>query len=516
IKLPRSVDVFGTNRKEEVLEQIEKLNVNKSSGPDGIHPRVLKELKWEIAELLSVVCNLSLKSASVPNDWKVANVTPIFKKGSRGDPGNYRPVSLTSVPGKLVKTIVKNKIVKHVEEHNLLDKSQHGFCKGKSCLTNLLEFFEGDNKHADKGDPVDIVYLDFQKAFDKVPHQRLLCKLHGHGIRGKVLSWIENWLKDRKQRVGINGKFSDWRGVTSGVPQWSVLGPILFNLFINDLEKGVSSEVVKFADDTKLFRIVKTEADCEGLQEDLTKLSDWATEWQMNFNVDKCKLMHNGKNNPNYTYSMMGANLAMTNQERDLGVIVDSSLKTSTQCAAAVKKANRMLGNIKKGIENKTQNILLSLYKTMVRPHPEYCVQLWSPHLKKDILALESVQKRATKMIRGLERVPYKKRLKRLGLFSLEKRRLRGDMIEVYKIMNGVERADKEKLFISSLYRRTRGHQMKLMGSRFKTNKRKFFFTQRVVNLWNSLPEEAVKARTIIEFKEKLDNFMEVRSIKDY
>uniref|UniRef100_K7EYK2 Reverse transcriptase domain-containing protein n=2 Tax=Pelodiscus sinensis TaxID=13735 RepID=K7EYK2_PELSI len=236
----------------------------------------------------------------------------------------------------------------------------------------------------------------------------------------------------------------------------------------------------------------------------------------MKYNVDKCKVMHIGKNNPNYTYSMMGANLATTNQERDLGVIVDSSLKTSTQSAAAVKKANRMLGIIRKGIENKTQNILLPLYKTMVRPHLEYCVQMWSPHLKKDILALERVQKRATKMIRDLERVPYEERLKRLGLFSLEKRRLRGDMIEVYKIMSGVERADKEKLFISSHNRRTRGHQMKLMGSRFKTNKRKFFFTQRVVNLWNSLPEEAVKARTIIEFKEKLDNFMEVRSIKGY
>uniref|UniRef100_K7F1Z4 Reverse transcriptase domain-containing protein n=1 Tax=Pelodiscus sinensis TaxID=13735 RepID=K7F1Z4_PELSI len=335
-------------------------------------------------------------------------------------------------------------------------------------------------------------------------------------MKAQTPTQLVSWLKDRKQRVGINGKFSDWRGVTSGVPQGSVLGPILFNLFINDLEKGVSSEVVKFADDTKLFRIVKPEADCEGLQEDLTKLSDWATKWQMKCNVDKCKVMHIGKNNPNYRYSMMRANLATTNQERDRGVIVDSSLKTSTQSAAAVKKANRMLGIIRKGIENKTQNILLPLYKTMVHPHLEYCVQMWSPHLKKDLLALERVQKRATKVIRGLERVPYEERLKRLGLFSLEKRRLRGDMLEVYKIMSGVERADKEKLFISSHNRRTRGHQMKLMGSRFKTNKRKFFFTQRVVNLWNSLPEEAVKARTIIEFKEKLDKFMEVRSIKGY
>ncbi|CAM4408569.1 unnamed protein product, partial [Caretta caretta] len=304
---------------EEVLELIEKLNSNKSPGPDGIHPKVLKELKCEIVELLTMVCNLSFKSATVPSDLKRANITQIFKKGSRGDPGNYRLVSLTTVPGKLVETIVKNKIVRHIEEHKLC-KSQHGFCNGRSCLTNLLEFFEGVNKHVDKGDPVDIVYLDFQKAFDKVPHQRLLRKLSCHGLRGMILSWIENCLKDREQRVGINGKFSEWRGVTSGVPQGSVLGPILFNLFINDLEKEVNSEVAEFADDTKLLKIVK---------KDLTKLSDWATKWQMKFNVDKCKVMHTGKNNPNYTYNIMGANLATTNQEKDLGVIVDSSLKTS-------------------------------------------------------------------------------------------------------------------------------------------------------------------------------------------
>ncbi|CAM5122732.1 unnamed protein product [Eretmochelys imbricata] len=311
---------------------------------------------------------------------------------------------------------------------------------------------------------MDIVYLDFQKAFDKVPHQRLLRKLSCHGIRGKILSRIENWLKDREQRVGINGKFSEWRGVTSGVPQRSVLGQILFNLFTNDLEKGVNSEVAKFADDTKLLKIVKTKADCEELQKDLKKLSDWATKWRMKFNVDKCKVMHIGKNNANYTYNMMGTNLATTNQERDLGVIMDSSLKMSMQGAAAVKKANGMLGIIKKGIENKMENILLPLYKSKVRPHLEYCIQMWSPHLKKDILALEKVQKRATKMIRGMEWVPYEERLKRLGLFSLEKRRLRGDMTEVYKIMSGVERVNKEKLFTCSHYIRTRGSPNEING----------------------------------------------------
>ncbi|CAM4508925.1 unnamed protein product [Caretta caretta] len=232
------------------------------------------------------------------------------------------------------------------------------------------------------------MYLDFQKAFDKIPHQRLLSKVSCHGIRGKVLSWIGNWLKDRKQRVGINGQFSEQREVNSGVPQGSVLGPVLFNIFINDLKKGVSSEVAKFADGTKLLKTVKSKADCKELQRDLRKLGDWATKWQMKFNV-----MYIGKHNLNYTYKTKGSKLAVTTQERDSGIIVDISLKTSAQCAAAVKKANRMLGIFKKGIDNKTENIIMPLYKSMVCPHLEYCVQIWLPHLKKDILELEVLEK---------------------------------------------------------------------------------------------------------------------------
>ncbi|CAM5147952.1 unnamed protein product [Eretmochelys imbricata] len=182
----------------------------------------------------------------------------------------------------------------------------------------LVKGFEGVNKHVDQGDPVDIVYLDFQKAFDKVPHQGFLCKVSCHEIRGKVLSWIGNWLKDWKQRVGINGQFSEWREVNSDVPQGSVLGPVLFNMFINDLEKGVNSEVAKFADDTKLLKIAKTQADYEELQKDLSKLGDWATKWQMKFIVDKCKVMHIGKHNPNYAYKMKGSKLAVTTKEKKI------------------------------------------------------------------------------------------------------------------------------------------------------------------------------------------------------
>ncbi|CAM4622379.1 unnamed protein product [Lepidochelys kempii] len=250
----------------------------------------------------------------------------------------------------------------------------------------------------------------------------LLSKVRCYGIRGKVLSWIDNRLKGRKQRVGINGQFSERREVNSGVPQGSVLGPVLFNILINDLEKGVNSEVAKYVDDTKLLKIVMSQAGCEELQRDRTKLGDWATKWQMKFNVDQCKVMRVGKHNPNYTYQMMGSKLAVTTQERYRGVIVESSLKTSTQCAVTVKKVNRMLGIIKKGIDNKTEDILLPLYKSMVRPHLGYCMQTWSPHLEKGILELEKVQKRATKMIKGMERLPYEERLIRLRLFSSEKR----------------------------------------------------------------------------------------------
>ncbi|CAM5080592.1 unnamed protein product [Natator depressus] len=202
-----------------------------------------------------------------------------------------------------------------------------------------IRIFEGVNKHVDRANPVYIVYLDFQKAFDKVSHQRLLSKLSSYGIKGKVLSWNSNWLKDRKQRVGIKSQFSEGREVNSRVPQGSVVGPVLFNITVNDLKKRVNRKVPKCEDDTKLLKKAKFKADFKALYRDLTKLGDRATKWQMKFS-DKCKVMHIRKNNPNYTYKMMGSKLPVTIQERDLGVIVDSSLKISAQCALTVKRVN--------------------------------------------------------------------------------------------------------------------------------------------------------------------------------
>ena len=482
---------------ELVAKKIKAMKDNKSPGVDGIPPKLLMETVEQISIPLARVFNLSLKEGVVPFEWKEANIIPLFKKGSRNKSENYRPVSLTSVICKLLERLIKDHMVEFLVKHKLLNSSQHGFLKASSCLTNMLCFLEEITKWIDVGSPVDIIYLDFQKAFDKVPHQRLLLKLKAHGIGDSITDWIEQWLTDRRQRVVVDGEVSNWKSVLSGVPQGSVLGPILFLIYINDLDDSITSNVLKFADGTKLFRKVNTDGNKQHLQNDLDRLVKWSEKWQMLFNFGKCKCLHTGHRNLNVNYKMGDTVLGTTVKEKDLGVTISADMKVSEQCGIAASKGNQILGLIRRNITYKGKKLIIHLYKAIVRPHLEYCIQAWRPYRKKDIDTLERIHRRAIKLIPELRDLSYEERLKECGLTTLETRRLRGDQIEVFKILNGYENIDRNMFFSLKKDSRTRGHEVKLVKDQCRLDIRKHSFSQRTINKWNKLSTDCVTASSV-------------------
>jgi len=239
-----------------------------------LSPRFLVTISSEIAEPIGITFRKSLDAGHVPRDWRTASITPLFKKGKRSQVDNDRPVS--SQICKVVESVLRDELVYHLESHNLLQNSQHGFRKGFSCATNLLTFLDTVTAYIDEKSNVDTVYLDLAKSFDKVPYQRLILKLKAHGVDGLVCIWTEAWLTDRQQRVCLDGFYSTWSQVWSGVPQGSVLGPVLFLIFRNDLDDGLAGEVLQFADDTKIYHPVNSEREGGSLQQDLTSVSNWA------------------------------------------------------------------------------------------------------------------------------------------------------------------------------------------------------------------------------------------------
>jgi len=500
--------------KQEILDKLSSLKVARSPGPDLIHPRVLYEAREAIVYPLWMIFNCSVTTGSVPDDWRLAEVIALFKKGSRSDRGNYRPVSLTSICCKILEACIKDHIMKHLICNGLLSDKQYGFAKGRSSMLQLLHMLDKWTGCLEFGGQIDVIYTDFEKAFDKVPHRRLISKLQAYRIHPGVVSWIEAFLSDRKQRVRVEGEHSNWRTVTSGIPQGSVLGPVLFVLYINDLPKfcGNDSDIYLFADDAKLWRHILSPSDNLYLQASLDAIKAWSDEWLLKLNYGKCRVVSYGLNtDTDYNYSITDSQrayqLVRGDQINDLGVILDSRLAYSSHIQNKIAKCYGMIGLIKRNFRHISLTGFVLLYKCIVRSHLDYCHSVWAPYLKSDVARLEKVQRRATKCIPGLGALPYIERLKKCGLTTLKFRRIRGDMIETFKILSGIYDRAVVPIFPLCLRGSTRGNQLKINTMRTRYDIRKFSFKNRVVKIWNGLPDSVVLSDSVNIFKNRLDKF---------
>ena len=425
-----------------------------------------------------------------------------------------RPISLTSIASKVLESCLRDSMLHHLKVNNFLSNKQFGFLGGRSTTMQLLKVMDEWTEVLDRGGKLDVIYCDFRKAFDTVPHRRLMSALQHYHIEDPILSWVRDFLKNRKQQVRVNGEYSEVFDVLSGVPQGSVLGPLLFLIYINLLvETAGDADLYLYADDLKLFKEIKSTDDNDILQQNLTNLQEWTTKSLLRFHPDKCEVMQIKSKRAENTcghYKIENNYLKNVAEVKDLGVHFDSNLTFENHINKKVNKANALVGMIRRTFVYMDKQMFKHLFVSIVRPHLEYAAPVWNPHQKALINLLENVQRRATKLIPGMKELSYKERLILLKLPTLQYRRYRGDMIELYKLSHGIYDEDVAKDFISfgskhkSGYH-LRGHHLSIYKEKYVKDIRKNVFKCRTVDQWNCLPRDVIEAETLNAFKDKLD-----------
>lgn len=500
---PLHITVDGVSR------LLHDLEVHKACGPDMISPRLLKETASNIAPMLTLIYQTSLKQCMVPTDWKKALVVPIHKKGARTCPANYRPISLTCIPCKIFEHIIYSHIFKHLNAHDILSEEQHGFRKYHSCESQLISTIDDFAVHIDSGAQIDTILLDFSKAFDKVPYQRLFAKLAYYGIRGKLLDWAKDFLSDRSQVVILNNASSHPSKVLSGVPQGSVLGPLFFLLYINDLPGHVSSKVKLYADDTLLYRVINTPNDAVILQQDLDSLSQWAHQWQMIFNASKClHLTITRKSSPIQSkYFISNHAIQQVTSAKYLGITITNSLSWSEHITNITNKANSTRAFLQRNLNHCQIAVKSACYNTYVRPILEYASTIWSPYLSCDINRVEMVQRRSARFVYNdfLRTSSVTSMLGNLKWPPLKQRRTIAKLTMFYKIINNLISIPHSHITRSPAL--TRGHNIKFIQLAAITNTYLFSFFPSTIRLWNSLPNYVVNSNNLNNFKLNLDNY---------
>ena len=490
-----------------VEKLLKNLQPHKASGPDDVPARVLKECATSISPILQKIYQKSLSTGNLPEDWLNANVTPIYKKGDRTKPSNYRPISLTCIACKQLEHILHSNIMNHLEKFSLLNNRQHGFRSGRSCETQLAGLVNDLAQILDSRSQIDLCIMDFSKAFDMVPHQRLLSKLDHLGIRGDIKKWIEGFLTKRHQKVIIDGKSSSNSLVNSGVPQGTVLGPLLFLAYINDLPDSVSSDVRLFADDLILYREIVSPQDSEKLQQDIDSLCKWESTWQMKFNSSKCFIMRmTHKKKPiQYQYKLWDTVLQEVDHHPYLGVELSKNLTWAKHINQTAMKSNKMLGLLRRNLGTCTQSTKDIAYKTLVRPRLEYCSAIWDPHQKVHIDNLEKVQRRAARFVTN----NYKrtssvtKIIEDLKWDTLQKRRTMARLTVLHKETHSKIPSNIHHLLVENGCKpQTRQHHS-LNYNTIQSNKDCYRYSlyPRTIPIWNSLSPSVKSATNTCNFK---------------
>ena len=427
-----------TFTREDIIKAIREVGEFSASAEDDIPSVILKNCADEISYPIFLIWQDSLSSGYIPQKFKNQLITPVFKKGSKAIAQNYRPISLTSHVIKTFERVIRNKIVDHLERNQIICKHQHGFRKGRSCLTQLIKHIDIILRNFLSGNDTDSIYLDFSKAFDKVVHHILINKLHSYGIRGKLLSWIKAYLADREQTVVINGAQSYPAKVKSGVPQGTVLGPILFLVYINDLHQCINHSLIShFADDTRILKAITTSADVSLLQQDLNETITWSKHNHMTLHEDKFELMCHTTSKCNLSQQLPfsnqffeyttpnGTNIQHSDIIKDLGIRITPNISWTPQINILADNARRLISWVLAVFQDRSEETMMCLYKSLIRSRLEYCSAVWNPSKMEDIITLESVQRLFTSKISAISNYSYHERLQMLKLMSLQRRRER-------------------------------------------------------------------------------------------
>jgi endonuclease/exonuclease/phosphatase family metal-dependent hydrolase len=496
-----------------------KLNSNKSQGPDRIPPIFLKETAHIISPILTQLFQQSLCCGHLPKDWKTANITPIFKKGDKRKPINYRPISLTSQVGKLFEHIIASQITNFLDKHNIISQYQHGFRKNHSCDSQILSIIHDWASRLDRGEEVAAVALDFSKAFDTVPHRRLLAKLEHIGISGDLLAWMSAFLRGRDQRVVLNGACSPWLPVRSGVPQGSVLGPLLFLIYINDLGDQCESPLRLFADDALLYHKHTTKEDELQIQNDIKQLEKWSQKWLLNFNVAKCAHLEvrSSKESTCDAFSLQLQDKEITKADsiKYLGLTIGSNLSWSTHIHNICTTANQKLGILKRNFYRAPTRTKELLYKSIVRPTLEYCAPVWDPSSLASnpnltlTKRLEAEQNRSIRFITGTigMQTSITHQRNRLDLPTLQDRRRILRLNYFYRYVNGTLQVpggpspDHQPAY-RTRHNTTNGHHFPIISTNKILLQRTYFHS--TIPEWNALPPNVVEAPTTKCFTARL------------